>query len=336
MEVLVLGGSDFLGRHIVETALARGHRVTTFNRGRTNPGLFGNTVEKRIGDRGGDLNALREGEWQAVFDTSGYFPEHVHASVRLLADRIAHYSFISSLSVYRNPLGPNHEDAPLYAPMSGNGAPVTGETYGPLKVACEQRVAADMDGRFVVARAGFLVGPYDNVPRFPYWLRRIARGGRILAPGHHERLAQLIDARDAAEFLITCAERETSGIFNLTGEPGAITLGSALETCRDVTGTDAEFVWASDETLEREKVPLLDGLPYWVPEAWQGFMRTPIERAKDAGFRIRPLSETVRAAWSDFAPTAGEEPPHRTSLNGLEIVCGIAPETERGILERMR
>lgn len=336
MNVLVLGGTDFLGRHIVETALARGHRVTTFNRGRTNPRLFGDAVEKRIGDRAGDLNALREGEWHAVFDTSGYFPEHVQSSARLLANRIAHYSFISTLSVYSNPLGPNHEDAPLYAPMAGNGASVTGETYGPLKVACEQSVAAEMDGRFVVARAGFLVGPYDNVPRFPYWLRRIARGGRVLAPGHPDRLAQLIDARDAAEFLIACAEQETSGTFNLTGEPGAITLGNAFETCREVIGSDAEFVWAPDETLEREKVRLFDGLPYWVPEAWQGFMRTPIDRANDAGFRIRPLAETIHAAWLDFAPTAAEKPPHRTSLNGLEIVCGIAPETERGILDRMR
>jgi 2'-hydroxyisoflavone reductase len=335
MNVLVLGGTDFLGRHIVENALARGDSVTIFNRGRTNPALFGDSVERRTGDRAGDLSALHDGTWDAAIDTSGYFPEHVHASARLLADRIAHYAFVSTLSVYANPIGPTHEDAPLHSPIGGDNITVTGETYGPLKVACENAVTAAMPGRAVIARAGFLVGPHDNVPRLRYWLRRIARGGRILAPGGPERLAQLIDARDMATFLVACAERRVAGLYNVTGEPGAVTLGETLRVSRNVIDADAEFVWASDDTLTNENVPLFDGLPYWVPEAWQSFMRTPTDRAQAAGLTTRALDQTIRDTWTQLGNDPDDLPPHRTELNGLEIACGIPPQMEAAILDRI-
>ena len=335
MNVLVLGGTDFLGRHIVEVALARGDSVTIFNRGRTNPALFGDSVERRTGDRAADLSALHVGTWDAAIDTSGYFPVDVRASAKLLADRVAHYTFVSTLSVYANPIAQTHEDAPLHSPIVGDNMTVTGETYGPLKVACENAVTAAMPGRNVIARAGFLVGPHDNVPRLRYWLRRIARGGRILAPGGPERLAQLIDARDMATFLLACAERRSAGIYNVTGDPGTVTLSETLHTSRDVIGADAEFVWASDDTLTAENVPLFDGLPYWVPEAWQSFMRTPTDRAKEAGFAARPIDQTIRDTWAQLGQDPGDMPPHRTELNGLEIVCGISAQREAAILDGM-
>jgi 2'-hydroxyisoflavone reductase len=217
--------------------------------------------------------------------------------------------------------------------VAGTGRSVDGETYGPLKVACENQVRDGMGDRAVIARAGFLVGPHDNVPRLPYWLRRVARGGRILAPGAPDRLAQLIDARDMAEFVLRLAESREAGTFNVTGMPDQLTLGATLDTCRDVTGSEGEFAWASDDTLQREKVPLFDGLPYWVPEPWQSFMRTPVDRAVAAGYTARPIADTVRDAWA-VLQQPDEEPPHRTSLAGLEIVCGIAPRMEAEILER--
>lgn len=334
MRVLILGGTDFLGRHITERALADGARVTLFNRGRTNPQLFPD-VEKLRGDRAGDLTPLRGRSWDAAIDVSGYFPAHVAAAAQLLAPAVAHYTLISSISVYRDlTVAGIDERTPTHGPAPDDVAVLTPATYGPLKVACERVADRALAGRLTVVRAGLLLGPWDNVPRLAYWLRRVARGGDVLAPGAPERPVQLIDARDVARWILTAARLSTAGKFNVTGEAGALTIGALLEACRAVTGSDARFVWAPDPLLHEAGVAPLDGLPYWVPEAITGVMQVSVVQARLAGLAHRPLDETVRDTWSWLRTQPQEEAPLRRTLAGLEFASGIAPALEAEILAR--
>ncbi len=194
MKVLVLGGTQFLGRHFVETALAQGHTVTLFNRGQTNPGLYPE-VERITGDRTADLSPLRGRTWDAVIDTSGFVPRVVRSSAEALAPAAGHYIFISSLSVYRDFSAPVDEASPVETLDDPGVEEVTGATYGGLKALCEEAVLSALPGRSLIVRAGLIVGPYDPLNRFPYWLTRIPRGGDVLAPGSPAHPVQLIDAR---------------------------------------------------------------------------------------------------------------------------------------------
>jgi uncharacterized protein YbjT (DUF2867 family) len=215
MNLLILGGTIFLGRHLVEAALRHNHQVTLFNRGRHQPELFPE-VEKLRGDRDGGLEVMRGRQWDAVIDTSGYVPRLVQASAEILAGAVKHYTFISSISVYANfsPSG-NNESTPLQVLADPTVETVTPETYGGLKALCEQTAEAAMPGRVLKVRAGLLVGPYDPIPRFAYWLRRVSQGGEVLAPGRPDRFIQLIDARDLAEWIIHMAEANLSLDFAL-------------------------------------------------------------------------------------------------------------------------
>ena len=272
MKLLVLGGTQFVGRAVVEAALARGHEVTLFNRGRQNAHLFPE-LERLRGDRERDLSPLAARSWDAVVDTSAYTPGVVRASAAALPD--AHYVFVSTISVYADFSRPNDEESPVYT--SGDG-------YGPLKAACERELPADA----LVVRPTIVVGPHDPTYRFTYWVDRIARGGDVLAPEPRAARVQLIDARDLGEWLVRGCERRLSGVFNAAGPAKALTMEQLLETCRRVTGGDASLHWLAPDLPDW-------ALPFWVDDpGWRGVFEVANSRALAEGLTFRPLEQTVR------------------------------------------
>jgi 2'-hydroxyisoflavone reductase len=330
MKVLILGGTVFLGRHLVEAALARGHTVTIFTRGRSNPDLFP-AVERLRGDRDGDLTALAGRRWDAVVDTSGHLPREVRASARLLAGAAGHYTFVSSISVYAPPLRPGADEAaPVGALPDGSAEEVTDATFGPLKAACERAAEMEAQGRTLIVRPGLLVGPHDPTDRFTYWPRRAARGGDILAPDRPDRPAQLIDARDLAAWIVRQIEGGQVGVFNATGPAAPLMLGDLLAECRRVAAADSRVVWVDEPFLLDAGVAPWSELPLWLPVGRSpelaGLMAVSIEKALAAGLTCRPLAETIRdtLAW-DAARPADE--PRR---------AGLAPEREAAVLKAWR
>jgi 2'-hydroxyisoflavone reductase len=321
VRVLVLGGTLFLGRHVVEAALARGHEVVLFNRGRRNPHLFPH-IEKLRGDRDGDLAALRGRRFEAVIDPSGYRPEQVRAVTDVLGGAIAHYLFISSISVYRDfpPHRSFDEDAPLAEGDQG---------YGALKARCEDALEEALPGRVARVRPGLIVGPHDPTDRFTYWPRRIARGGTVLAPGRPERAVQLVDVRDLAEWCVRLAEHYRFGVFNAVGPRSTLTMCRLLEDCAAVAEGLARFMWVPDEHLLAASVKPWTELPLWVPERDSrvgGMLLADNRRAVAAGLTFRPLADTIRATleWDRREGAAGYDLPIR--------VTPIAPEREAELL----
>lgn len=323
MELLILGGTRFLGRHLVEEALERGHRITLFNRGESNPGLF-LEIEELRGDRGGDLSALRGRNWDAVIDTSGYLPREVGASAGLLADSVDHYTLVSSISVYED-FGRTgiDEDTFVLAPPDPEPEELDWELYGELKAGCELAVEAAMPGRALVVRPGMIVGPHDYTGRFPYWCRRVAEGGEVLAPGDPEQQVQLIDARDLAGWMLRMAEERRTGVYNATGPEYRMTMRGMLEEIRAATGSDARFVWASEEFLLDAGVKPWEEMPFWVPKEMAGILAVDVGRAIGAGLVFRPLGETVRDT-----PEAGG--------TAEEVGAGISREREEELLRAWR
>lgn len=340
MRILVLGGTLFVGRHVVEAALARGHQVTMFNRGRSNPSLFPQVVRLR-GDRDKDLSALEGRRWDAVIDTCGYLPASVRASTVLLQRSIDYYTFVSTIGVYADfsKVGIVESDPLDRLPSGGSeAAEVTPETYGPLKVLCEQAVEESLPGRTLIARAGLIVGPHDPTNRFTYWVRRVARGGRVLAPGSPDRRVQFIDARDLAEWMVRMAESRVAGVFNCAGPDYGLTMGRLLEECRTASGSNAEFVWVEDRYLIDKQVSPWDGLPLWLPEShtkYRGLTAIDVRKAIGAGLTFRPLGETIldTLAW-DASRTEAPEP---YKVYGVTIPpAGISLEREAELLQGKR
>jgi 2'-hydroxyisoflavone reductase len=280
MHILVLGGTQFLGRHIVELALARGHDVTLFNRGRTRPELYPE-VEKLRGDRDGNLSALRGRSFDAVVDTSGYVPRVVRDTIDALGDA-GHYTFVSTISVYADLSSPPTEASPL----------AVDEEYGGLKAACEEVVRERFPAAFI-PRPGLIAGPWDPTGRFTYWPQRLADGGRVLAPGPPDADAQIIDVRDLAGFVVRAAEDGTAGTYNVVDRP--VARATLLETCRTVAAADAELVWVDPSFLLEHEVDEWMELPLWLasPE-YAGMLSVDPSPAFAAGLETRPLEETVR------------------------------------------
>lgn len=294
MHLLLLGGTLFLGRHVVEAALAGGHEVTLFHRGKTNPELFPGQ-EHVLGDRDGGLAALRGRRFDAVIDTCGYVPRLVGDSARLLADTCGHYTFVSSLSAYELPIAPGSGEAAPPATMEDESIEeITNETYGPLKTLCEQAADTAFGAeRTTHIRAGFIVGPHDRSDRFTYWPVRIARGGEVLCSPWPEQPMQFVDVRDLAVWMVGLASRRETGPFNATGPAERLTLRAFVEACRDAIGSDATFVWP-DEDFAREHEAMLGApIPLLVPPEVFGLMDVSIARARAAGLVFRPLAETV-------------------------------------------
>jgi 2'-hydroxyisoflavone reductase len=297
VRILVLGGTRFAGRAIVETALGRGDTVTMFNRGKSGPGLYPG-VETVTGDRTTDLSPLDGREFDAVIDVACYAPEAARLSAEAFRDRTVRYVFVSTVSVYadQSTTEAQLEDAPLaqLKPDSTDFA----ENYGANKALCEQVIREVYGDRALIGRPGLITGPHDPTDRFPYWPRRIARGGRVLAPGDPTDLTQVIDVRDLAAFLLDGLHRGRSGVFNLTGNPRPF--GILLDLCRTATYSDADLVWISSERLVAAGVSPDMGIPLWIGEAgYEAFNDVDSSRAVGAGLSCRSLTDTIRdtLAW---------------------------------------
>jgi 2'-hydroxyisoflavone reductase len=329
MNILILGGTKFMGRHIVDSALARGHSVTLFNRGKTNPGLFP-SVETILGDREFDIEKLKGREWDAVVDVAGYVPRIVRLSAYGVERSVGRYVFISSISVYPDSLltkiGIDESD-PVGKLEDESVEEITGETYGPLKALCEKTVMDLYGERGLVIRPGLIVGPNDPTDRFTYWPMRVARGGDVLAPERPGVPVQIIDVRDLSEFIIKLIESNALGIYNATGPDHELTFGTMLDVCKQVSASDARFHWASAEFLKAHNVAEWSDMPVWVPdnEESQGFSRVDVSKAIRAGLRFRPLEETVRdtLAWANTRPA------------DHEWRAGLTPERERELLQQL-
>ncbi len=294
MKLLVLGGTKFLGRAVVEDALAHGHEVTLFNRGRTNPGLFPEAEHLR-GDRESDLSALTGRSWDAVVDPSGYVPGIVRASAELLADAAQQYVFVSSISYYADFREPRSEDDPAaeLGDLPDDRLLDDYSNYGALKARSETAVRDVFGERALVVRPGLIVGPHDPTDRFTYWPRRAKRGGPVLAPAPPDGPVQMIDVRDLAAWMVRLVEEGRGGVFNATSPPRAITFGAMLEAC----GAD-EIVWVDERFLLEHGIE--EGwtdLPLWIPSTDPGyrcFQLVDVSSALDAGLTFRPLAETAR------------------------------------------
>lgn len=326
--ILILGGTGFLGPKTVEAALARGHQVTVFNRGKTEKRipfefkdvehLYGNRDPELPADdeRGPDgkllhpdaspkgLEQLAGKQWDAVIDNSGYYPRHVRASAELLSKNAQQYLFISSISAYAgNSTVGADESAPLatLADPTVETMGANAEYYGGLKALCEQAAEKAFPGHAALVRPGYIVGPGDPTDRFTYWPVRVDRGGDVLAPGRPEDPLQWIDVRDLAEFLVTLVENGTAGAFNAIGPPQPARWGDVLDACVKAASKPAKLVWVPADWLETNGQGGEDGFPIWIPPTgeYAGFHTWSNDRAEKAGMRFRPVSDTVKAilAW---------------------------------------
>jgi 2'-hydroxyisoflavone reductase len=332
LDILILGGTRFLGLHMTSFALSRGHRVTFFNRGKTNTSRF-SEIERLTGDRNGDIAALKGRRWDAVIDNSGYVLRQVTATAELLHATTPLYVFVSTVSVYAGFEKPNDENSPLGTLTDPTTDKVDGTTYGPLKALCEgaaRQVYGDQ--RSLIIRPGLIVGPDDNTDRFTYWPARAARGGKFVAPGSPRDPVQFIDVRDLAEFTIESVERNLSGTFNLLSPPGRHSIGDVVgasaEAAKQITKADAEPIWIPAGFLDEQKVSAWSDMPVWVPSEGDsaGFAAVSAARAVSAGMRSRPVLETATDTlrWHLSRPEA-----ERSKLR-----AGISPEREREVLAR--
>jgi 2'-hydroxyisoflavone reductase len=318
MKLLVLGGTRFLGRHLVQEALARGHQPTLFNRGRTAPGLFAG-VEELHGERDGDLDALRGRRWDAVVDTCGYLPRVVRRSAQALSDAVDRYLFVSSISVYAEAaVAGQDEAAPRERLPSPDCEDIPGH-YGALKAACEDEVQRLFGERAILLRPGLIVGPFDPSGRFTYWVQRVARGGAVLAPASPDYPVQFIDARDLASWSLDLLERGITGTYNASGPAAPLAFGGFLDACRAALGAPATFAWPDAAFLDAAGVAPWTQLPLYAGEDGRGLNQVDLGRALAAGLRLRPVGETCvdTARWAGEAPLpagVGLEPAREAEL----------------------
>lgn len=333
MKLLIIGGSQFLGRHIVNVAMDKGHEVTLFNRGKTNPNLHKN-VEVIRGDREvqRDVEKLKEGKWDAVIDTCGYTPNTVAKSLGVLSDRAAHYVFISTVSIYKNLLNEEglteEAEAMTLSPeeiekiTSGTSGRVNGGYYGPLKYHCEEEVKHAFSDRYTVIRPGLIVGPHDPTDRFTYWPSRVAKGGDVLAPEPKEKSVQVIDVRDLAEWAIHVSEDKVVGTYNASGPGTELTMESYLESCRSTLNEEAILNWLPNEWLAERVQPWVE-IPLWIGQA-KGF-GVDSSRAIEQGLHYRPIEETIRDTY-DWDSTRNE----------VERKAGLSEQKERNLIKEMK
>ena len=323
MDLLILGGTRFVGRHVVEIALGRGHTVTLFNRGESNADLFP-SIEKLTGDRDGNLAALKGRQWDAVIDTCGYVPRLVHDSAQMLASAVNHYTFISTISVYGDFSQIGIDENSAVATIEDETIEdITGGSYGALKALCEQAAENAMPGKVLNVRCGLIVGPYDQSDRFTYWVDRVACGGEILAPDSPNAPVQFIDVRDLGAWTLDMVESNQTGIYNATNPKDTLTIQDVLDTCQTESHSDAQFTWVGESLLLENDVAPFTEIPLWLPTSAAGGARINTEKAIARNLQIRPLAETIRDTleW------------HRTRPDDYELKAGLKPEREKELLQ---
>jgi 2'-hydroxyisoflavone reductase len=331
MHILILGGTGFTGPAQVRYALSRGHKVTTFNRGKTHPGELPPEVEQLVGDRNGKLDALKNRKWDVVIDNPTTLPVWVRDAAQILKGNVERYVFISTISVYpESSEGPN-ENSPLQKydgpdpyretleAMKASGY----KTYGPLKALSEQEAEKWFPGKTLIIRPGLIVGPRDETDRFTYWPVRIDRGGEVLAPGSPDDPVQFIDARDLAEWTIRMVEKRETGIYNATGPAKPLTIGGMLEQIKAALNSNAKLTWLTEDFLNQQKVEPWSDMPVWTG-AGSGVARTKIDRALAKGLTFRSLDETARQTLAWFKSLL----PDRQS----KPRAGLTPEREAEVL----
>ena len=311
LKILILGGTNFLGPHLVEEIKSRGHEVTLFNRGIQNPSLFPD-VEKLYGNRDRDLKALEGRKWDAIVDTSGHIPRIVDASSKVLKEATSHYTFISTIGVYENFSCLNiDENYPLAKLDDASNEEITERTYGALKAGCEQLIQHYFPGQSLIVRPGMIVGPNDPTDRFTYWPVRISEGGVVLVPGMPSQSVQFIDVRDLARWIVDMIEKQVTGVYNATGH--VMSFEQLLAECQRVCQTNVKLDWVSEKFLLEHQVKDWEELPLWLSSQknMPGFLNISIEKALKSGLRLRPLSETISATldWNnqrkEYTPQAG-------------------------------
>jgi 2'-hydroxyisoflavone reductase len=301
MNILVLGGTQFLGRHFVNAAVKREHQITLFNRGTTNPDLF-KDIETVIGDRTGDLTKIRERRFDCVFDTSGYFPTNVADVARFLEHQVNQYAFVSSCSVL------DHSDQTILS-FDENAKLVnldidindtSWDTYGARKFLCEEEVRKAFPTNHFIVRPGLIVGPYDPTYRFPYWADRLSEGGIVLAPGDPDAPLQFIDARDLSDWILHGIETRICGTFNANSPHDRLTIGGFIQNVKSTINPGCEIKWISEAFLREQNVACWGQLPLWVYKEIQGFLKVNSDKAIAAGLKFRPVTESISDthAWS--------------------------------------
>lgn len=334
MSILILGGTGFTGPFQVKYALERGHKVTVFNRGKTHPGEAPKEVEQLIGDRNGQLDALKNRKWDVVIDNPTSVPVWVRDVAQVLKGNVDRYVFISTISVYADTSKANTDEGAPLAKYTGEDAMKESRDsiiaskfmlYGPLKALAEQEAEKWFPKQTLIIRPGLIVGPRDETDRFSYWPVRIDRGGEVLAPGEPSDPVQFIDGRDLAEWTIRMVEKRETGAYNATGPDKTLGVGAMLEGIKAANKSNANFTWVNTEFLEAQKVSPWSDMPVWVPPQGEegGMGRISIKRALAKGLTFRPLADTARDTLAWFKA----QPPERQKLK-----AGISPEREAEVL----
>lgn len=328
LRLLVLGGTEFVGRAVLDDALTRGWDVTTLNRGTVHPHP---SVTPLIGDRSrpDGLDALGGGEWDLVVDTWSWGPSVVRDAATMLADRVGRYAYISSRSVYTHPTPAGaDETAPV---VDGSPDDDHADDYARAKRGGELAAVVAFGDRALLARAGLILGPHENIGRLPWWLTRIAEGGDVLTPAPPESPLQYVDARDLAAFVLSAAERGMGGAVNVVSRSGHATMAGLLEACVRATGSSARLSWTDPATILAAEVQPWTGLPVWLPEGvdHDTMHGGDVTRAVDAGLVCRPIEETVRDTWT-WLQSIGGVAPQRAD----RPVIGIPRELEETVLRR--
>ena len=335
LRILILGGTGFTGPFQVQYALSRGHKVTVFNRGKTHPGELPREAEQLLGDRNGQLDALKGRKWDVCIDIPTTLPVWVRDAAQVLQGNVDRYVFISTISVYSDNSKPGmDESGPLAEYKGADAMKETPDTlrasrfglYGPLKVLSEKEAEKWFPGKALVIRPGLIVGPGDETDRFTYWPVRLDRGGEILAPGAPTDPVQFIDARDLAEWTIRMVEQGTTGTFNATGPKTKLTISEMFEGIKKATKTESRFTWADADFLAAQKVRPWSDMPVWVPPRGgsAGFSEISIKKALDKGLTFRAIPDTTRATLDWFRK--------QTAERQAKLKAGLTAEREAEVL----
>src|SRR6266480_4624308 len=331
LRILILGGTGFTGPYQVRYALSRGHKVTTFNRGKTHPGELPNEVEQLIGDRNGKLDALKNRQWDVVIDNPTTLPAWVRDAAQILKGNVERYVFISTISVYGEVKTGPDETAPTEKYEGADPYKETLEamkaggykSYGPLKALSEREAEKWFPAKTLIIRPGLIVGPRDETDRFTYWPVRIERGGEVLAPGSPSDPVQFIDARDLAEWTIRMVENREAGIYNATGPAKPLGIGEMLDQTKSALNSDPKFTWVTEDFLTQQQVEPWSDMPVWTGKE-SGLARAKIDRALSKGLTFRPLAETARDTLTWFKL----QPQNRQA----KLRAGLSTERETEVL----